>query len=128
MVHTGARRVDRDNSSESPEKASKHSHNSNSGCGRSGISRSNQPVSCYPEIPVGELVSPKSTLKHVFGTGKDSQVSLRREVLFKGIDLIGVGCRRNYRDVRISAVDMFVDSTLRYGSEVQMTVTEDRKI
>jgi cold shock CspA family protein len=31
-------------------------------------------------------------------------------------------------DVRISAVDMFVDSTLRYGSEVQMTVTEDRKI
>jgi hypothetical protein len=32
------------------------------------------------------------------------------------------------RDVRISAVDMFVDSTLRYGREVQMTVTEDRKI
>ena len=31
-------------------------------------------------------------------------------------------------DVRISAVDMFVDSTLRYGNEVQMTVTEDRKI
>jgi cold shock CspA family protein len=31
-------------------------------------------------------------------------------------------------DVRISAVDMFVDSTLRYGIEVQMTVTEDRKI
>ncbi len=29
MVHTGARRVDMDNSSESPEKASKHSHNSN---------------------------------------------------------------------------------------------------
>jgi hypothetical protein len=74
------------------------------------------------------MVSPKSTLKHLFGTGKDSQASLRGEVLFKYIDLTGVGCRRNYRDVRISAVDMFVDSTLRYGIEVQMTVTEDRKI
>ena len=73
-------------------------------------------------------MGPKSTLKHVFGTGKDNQVSLKGEVLFEDIDLIGVGCRRNYRDVRISAVDMFVDSTLRYGIEVQMTVTEDRKI
>ena len=73
-------------------------------------------------------MSPKSTLKHLFGTGKDSQVSLKREVLFKDIGLTGVGCRRNYRDVRISAVDMFVNSTLRYGNEVQMTVTEDRKI
>jgi hypothetical protein len=117
-----------DNSSESPEKASKHSHNSNSGCGRSRISRSNQLDSCYPEIPVGELVSPKSTLKHLFGTDKDSQVSSKEEVLFKDIGLTGVGCRRNYMDVRISAVDMFVNSTLRYGNEVQMTVTEDRKI
>jgi hypothetical protein len=74
------------------------------------------------------MVSPKSTLKHLFGTGKDTQASLRREVLFKDIGLTGVGCRRNYMDVRISAVDMFVDSTLRYGNEVQMTVTEDRKI
>ena len=73
-------------------------------------------------------MKPKSTLKHLFGTGKDSQVSLRGEVLFKYIDLTGVGCRRSYRDVRISAVDRFVDSTLRYGIEVQMTVTEDRKI
>jgi hypothetical protein len=38
--------------------------------------------------------------------------------VFKYIDLTGVGCRRNYRDVRISAVDMFVDSTLRYGSRL----------
>ncbi len=37
-----------------------------------------------------------------------NQASLRGEVLFKDIDLTGVGCRRNYRDVRISAVDMFV--------------------
>jgi hypothetical protein len=64
------------------------------------------------------VVSPKSTLKHLFGTGKDNQVSLKREVLFKYIDLTGVGCRRNYLDVRISAVDMFVDSTLRYGSRL----------
>jgi hypothetical protein len=64
------------------------------------------------------VVSPKSTLKHLFGTGKDNQVSLKREVLFKYIDLTGVGCRRNYMDVRISAVDMFVDSTLRYGSRL----------
>ena len=77
---------------------------------------------------MGEVVSPKSTLKHLFGTGKDNQVSLKGEVLFKDIDLTGVGCRRNYIDVRISAADMFVDSTLRYGNEVQMTVTEDRKI
>jgi hypothetical protein len=89
MVHTGARRVDMDNSSESPGKASKHSHNSNSGCGRSGISRSNQLDSCYPEIPVGELVSPKSTLKHVFGTGKGNQVSLKGEVLVQGYRLDG---------------------------------------
>jgi hypothetical protein len=75
------------------------------------------------------MVNPKSTLKHLFGTGKNSQASLlRREVLFKDIGLTGVGCRRNYIDVRISAADMFVDSTLRYGNEVQMTVTEDRKI
>jgi len=62
------------------------------------------------------------------GQVKNSQASLRREVLFKDIGLTGVGCRRNYIDVRISAADMFVDSTLRYGNEVQMTVTEDRKI
>ena len=74
------------------------------------------------------MVSPKSTLKHVFGTGKDSQVSLTQRSLFKDIDLTGVGCSRNYMEVRISAVDMFVDSTLRYGNEAQMTVTEDRKI
>jgi hypothetical protein len=29
--------------------------------------------SCYPETSVGEVVSPKSTLKHLFGTGKDNQ-------------------------------------------------------
>ena len=74
------------------------------------------------------MVNPKSTLKHLFGTGKDSQVSPKGEILFEDIDLAGVGCGRNYIDVRISAADMFVDSTLRYGNEVQMTVTEDRKI
>jgi hypothetical protein len=85
-------------------------------------------IAAILEISVGEMMSPKSTLNHLFGTGKDSQVSLKGEVLFKDIDLTGVGCRRNYIDVRISAADMFVDSTLRYGNEVQMTVTEDRKI
>jgi hypothetical protein len=90
-----------------------------SGCGRSRISRSVLGlIAANLETSVGELVKPKSTLKHLFGTGKDNQVSLKREVLFKYIDLTGVGCRRNYRDVRISAVDMFVDSTLRYGSRL----------
>jgi hypothetical protein len=68
------------------------------------------------EISMGELVSPKPTLKHLFGTGKDSQVSPKGEVRFRDIGLAGVGCRRNYKDVRISAVDMFVDSTLRHGT------------
>jgi hypothetical protein len=45
------------------------------------------------------MVSPKSTLKHLFGTGKDSQVSFERS-MFKDIDLAGVGCRRNYRDCK----------------------------
>ena len=36
------------------------------------------------ETSVGEVVSPKSTLKRLFGTGKDSQVSLKREVLVQG--------------------------------------------
>jgi hypothetical protein len=65
---------------------------------------------------MGELVKPKSPLKHWIGTGKDSQVSLRGEVLFKYIDLAGVGWGRDYRDVRISAADMFVDlRRSRYG-------------
>jgi hypothetical protein len=43
-------------------------------------------------------VNPKSTLKHSFGTGKDSQVSRKNErSLFKDTDLTGVGCGRNYR-------------------------------
>jgi hypothetical protein len=64
------------------------------------------------------MVSPKSTLKHLFGTGKNSQVSPKGEVRFRDIGLTGVGYRRNYMDVRISAADMFVDSTLRYGSRL----------
>jgi hypothetical protein len=46
------------------------------------------------------MVNPKSTVKHVFGTGKASQVSLesKERSLFEDIDLIGVGCRRNYRE------------------------------
>jgi hypothetical protein len=39
--------------------------------------------------------------------------------LFEDIGLAGVGCRRNYMDVRISAVDRFVNSMLGYGREVQ---------
>jgi hypothetical protein len=54
-------------------------------------------IAAILEISVGEMMSPKSTLKHLIGTGKDSQVSLKGEVLFKDIDLTGVGCRRNYR-------------------------------
>jgi hypothetical protein len=38
--------------------------------------------------------------------------------LFEDIDLTGVGCRRNYMEVRISAVDRFVSSTWGYGKEV----------
>jgi hypothetical protein len=80
------------------------------------ISQQVKKLAANPEISMGELVNPKSTLKHMFGTGKDSQVSLQGEVLFKYIDLTGVGCRRNYRDVRISAADMFVDlRRSRYG-------------
>jgi hypothetical protein len=56
------------------------------------------------------------SIKHLFGTGKDSQVSLRGEVPFKYNDLAGVGCRRNHMEVRISAADMFVDlRRSRYG-------------
>ena len=51
------------------------------------MSRSSAVDSCYPEILVGEVVSPKSTLKHLFGTGKASQVSLKREVLVRGYRL-----------------------------------------
>jgi hypothetical protein len=80
--------------------------------------RSLTPIAANLETLVGELKSPKSTLKHLFGTGKASQVSPKREVRFRDIGLAGVGYRRNYMDVRISAVDMFVDSTLRYGREV----------
>jgi hypothetical protein len=90
-----------DNSSESPGKASNFMPQQQSGCGGSRISRSkNQRLAAYPEISVGELVNPKSTLKHLFGTGKDSRVSLNREVLFKYIDLAGVGCRRNHRECK----------------------------
>ena len=75
-------------------------------------------IAAILEISVGEMMSPKSTLKHLFGTGKDSHVSLKGEVLFKDIGLTGVGCRRNYRDVRISAADRFVNSMVRYGSRL----------
>jgi hypothetical protein len=105
------------NSSESPEKASNLAPQWQSDCGASRIPRSIfKKIAANPETSVGELVKPKSTLKHLFGTGKDSQVSPRVEVLFKYIDLAGVGCRRNYMDVRISAADMFVDlRRSRYG-------------
>jgi hypothetical protein len=53
------------------------------------------------------------------GQGKTVR-SLRKErPLFKDIDLTGVGGRRNYRDLRISAVDMFVNSMLSNGKEVR---------
>jgi hypothetical protein len=61
------------------------------------ISQQVKKLAANLETSVGELVKPKSTTKRLFGTGKDSQVSLRGEVPFKYIDLTGVGCRRNYR-------------------------------
>lgn len=64
------------------------------------ISQQAKKLAANLETSVGELVSPKSTPKHLFGTGKDSQVSPRGEVLFKYIDSTGVGCRRNYRDCK----------------------------
>ena len=73
-------------------------------------------------------MGPKSTLKHLFGTGKASQVSLIGEVLVQGYRLDWSRMQKEVHGVRISAADRFVDSTLRYGNEVQMTVTEDRKI
>jgi hypothetical protein len=76
-----------DNSSESPEKASKHSHNSNLVVENREYLAAYQLNSCYPENPVGELVSPKSTVKHVFGTGKASLASLKGEVLVRGYRL-----------------------------------------
>ena len=80
------------------------------------ISQQAKKLAANLETSVGELVSPKSTPKHLFGTGKDGRVSLNREVLFKYIDLTGVGCRRNHMEVRISAADMFVDlRRSRYG-------------
>jgi hypothetical protein len=45
--------------------------------------------SCGPEILVGEVVGPKSTIKHLFGTGKASQVTPDREVLVRGYRLDG---------------------------------------
>ncbi len=76
-----------DNSSESPEKASKVSHNSNLVCeDREYLAVFNR-LTANLETSVGELVSPKSTLKHLFGTGKDSQVSLKGEVLVQGYRL-----------------------------------------
>ena len=50
------------------------------------------------------------------------------EVLVQGYRLDWSRMQKEVHGVRISAADMFVDSTLRYGNEVQMTVTEDRKI
>jgi len=41
-------------------------------------------IAAILEISVGEMMSPKSTLNHLFGTGKDSQVSLKGEVLVRG--------------------------------------------
>ena len=61
------------------------------------ISQQVKKLAATLETSVGELVKPKSITKRLFGTGKDSQVSLRGEVPFKHIDLTGVGCRRNYR-------------------------------
>ncbi len=60
-------------------------------------------------------MSPKSTLKHLFGTGKDSQVPPKGEVLVRGYRLDWSRMQKELQRVRISAVDMFVDSTLRYG-------------
>jgi hypothetical protein len=68
---------------------------------------------------VGEVVSPKSTLKHLFGTGKASQVSPNGEVFVRGYRLGWSRMQKELHGVRISAVDMFVNSMLGYGREVQ---------
>jgi hypothetical protein len=64
-------------------------------------------------------VSPKSTLKHLFGTGKASQVSPNGEVFVRGYRLGWSRMQKELHGVRISAVDMFVNSMLGYGREVQ---------
>lgn len=61
------------------------------------------------------MVSPKSTVKHGFGTGKASQVSLKREVLVRGYRLDWSRMQKELQGVRISAVDMFVYSMGSYG-------------
>jgi hypothetical protein len=48
------------------------------------------PIAANLETLVGELKSPKSPLKHLFGTGKDRQVSPKRAVRFRDIGLAGV--------------------------------------
>jgi transposase-like protein len=49
------------------------------------------------------------------GQVKPAKPLQKERSLFEDTGLTGVGCRKNYRDVRISAADMFVDSTSRYG-------------
>jgi hypothetical protein len=68
-----------DNSSESPEKASNLAPQWQPDCRGSRISRSIlKKIAANPEISVGELVKPKSTLKHLFGTERQSSLSERR--------------------------------------------------
>jgi hypothetical protein len=76
-----------DNSSESPEKASNPRHNSNLVVEDREYLAANNRAAANLETSVGEVVSPKSTLKRLFGTGKASQVSLKREVLVRGYRL-----------------------------------------
>jgi hypothetical protein len=79
---------------------------------------------------VGEVVSPKSTLKHVFGRGKDSQVPrhISLEVLVQGYRLDWSRMQKELQGVRISAVDRFVDSNVEYNRKGGRTrVTEERR-
>ena len=82
------------------------------------ISQQAKKLAANLETSVGELVSPKSTLKHLFGTGKDSQVSLKGEVLVQGYRLDWSRMLEELQRVRIPAVDMFIDSTMKLRKEV----------
>jgi hypothetical protein len=65
-----------------------------------------------------------------FGEGTVAKICIdtTSSILLANLNTICSSLKDFCNRTRISAADMFVDSTLRYGNEVQMTVTEDRKI
>jgi hypothetical protein len=66
------------------EKRPKGNHYSNSVVRRPRISHGSTRNSRYPETSAGEVVSPKSTLKRSFGTGKDSEVTQQKRLRLRG--------------------------------------------